>query len=76
MMLKDVIRAAEKNDLKLDQDGFDKSKGKIKLYLKAFIGRRIWDNDGFYPILHTEDEIIQAALTKFEEASALPGTGI
>ena len=76
MMLKDVIGAAEKNDLKLDQDGFDKSKGKIKLYLKAFIGRRIWDNDGFYPILHTEDEIIQAALTKFEEASALPGTGI
>jgi carboxyl-terminal processing protease len=35
----------------------------IQLYLKANIGRQVYGNDGFYPVVHQRDKAFQAALS-------------
>lgn len=37
-------------------------KNKIKTWLKALIGRNLYQDEGFYPILNKEDKVIQRAL--------------
>ncbi|MEQ8471555.1 MAG: S41 family peptidase [Marinoscillum sp.] len=66
--LKDV---GEQNKVKYSQSEFDKSKQLIQTYLKAFIARNIWKNDGFYPIFNQQNEVFQKALTLIDEASNL-----
>ena len=43
----------------------------VKLHLKAQIARRVWDNEGFYPIYNETHEILKEALKQFEQAERL-----
>ncbi len=70
-MLNDLITLAEGNGVAFNEQQYSKSLNRIKLYVKAFIGRRIWDNNGFYPVIHQDDEIVQKALELFDEAEKL-----
>ena len=47
------------------------AKPRLKLYIKAYIADCIWREQGFYPIYHQEDDIVQKALQLFDEAEAL-----
>jgi carboxyl-terminal processing protease len=38
------------------------SKEKIRTLLKAYIGRNLLDDAGFYPVYHEVDKIFQVAL--------------
>lgn len=38
------------------------SKRIIKLQLKALMGRQLWQNDGYYRVLHEDDKVIAKAL--------------
>ncbi|WP_109831662.1 S41 family peptidase [Reichenbachiella versicolor] len=67
-MLNDLIELADKNGLKYKESQFDKSKDRIKIYLKAQIARGIWDNNGFYPIWNQTNEIYVEAQKLFDEA--------
>ena len=69
--MQEVISVAERNGVKFDQNNFSNSEEKMKLYIKAYLGRRIWGNEGFYPVLHQKDEILQKALELFDEAEDL-----
>ncbi|HPE39830.1 MAG TPA: S41 family peptidase [Bacteroidales bacterium] len=40
----------------------DQEKKQLKNWLKALIGRNIFQEDGFYPILNQEDPVVQKAL--------------
>lgn len=70
-MLDDLVQLGQSNKLELDEEEFTKSKSLIKLYTKAYIARGVWDNDGFYPIFNTQDEIYLRAITLMQEADAL-----
>jgi carboxyl-terminal processing protease len=70
-MLDDIIKMAEGNGVPFVEVDFLKSQSKIELYVKAFIGRRIWDNEGFYPIIHQDNEILQRAIELFDEAEKM-----
>lgn len=59
------------NKVKFSQKEFDKSKELLKVYLKAFIARNIWKNEGFYPIFNQQNEVFQKALTLMDEAGNL-----
>ncbi len=61
LMLNDFIEYANKKGVSKNMKGFDASVVKIKILLKAFIGRNIFDDKGFYPIyLQTDNAFIKA----------------
>jgi carboxyl-terminal processing protease len=70
-MLDDLVSVAETNKLKFNEKEFKKSNNIIRLLVKAYIARGIWDNQGFYPIFNEQDEIYQKAITLMSEADKI-----
>lgn len=70
-MLREVVSAGESNKVAFNAKEFDKSSRLIKLYVKAFIGRRVWDNEGFFPVYNQQNEIYLKALELFDQAALL-----
>jgi carboxyl-terminal processing protease len=70
-MLNDIISAGESNEVEFIEDDFETSERLIKIYVKAFIGRRVWDNKAFFPIFNQQNEIYQKALELFDQAALL-----
>ena len=64
-------RSAQNNKISLDDPSYKKSIKKLKLYIKAFIGRSAWNNEGFFPIFNQTDPIYLKALDLFDEADQL-----
>lgn len=61
----------EENGVALKEEQLKRSMPLLTTYLKAFIARNIWKNDGFYPIFNEQNEIFQKALTLMDEANRL-----
>jgi len=61
-MLNELIQYALKNNVKYREDDFIKSKNLIKMQLKAFIGRNIFKDAAFYPVLLLNDKTFLKAL--------------
>ena len=62
----DFIRSTEKSGIKREGKNLSASDAKIKVLLKAYIGRNILDNPGFYPLLNSIDEPFLKALSTLE----------
>jgi len=43
----------------------------MQLLIKAYIGRRIWKSEGFYPVYNNGDEIFMQAKALFDQADRL-----
>ena len=69
--LEDLLAKAKSNGVTIDRGQYNSSKNLLKTYMKAFIARNIWDNDGFYPVLNEQDEIIQMAKSLISKAKEL-----
>ena len=63
--------AAKSNGISMVDPGYQKSLDELQLYIKAFIGRSVWNNDGFFPIFNQTDPIYLRALALYEEADML-----
>jgi len=70
-MLNDFAQMAANNGIEYDQEGFDKSKDLLRVYIKAEIAKLSWDSKGYYPIFNQQNEILQAALKLFDKAESL-----
>ena len=70
-MLKDLVRLAESNDVAFDKEAFERSKPLLKTYIKAYIARSVWNNEGYFPIINETNEIFQEALHLFDKAEEL-----
>lgn len=57
-----LIEFAKTKDVKYNHNDFQRSKNLIDLETKAYIARNILDNEGFYPIISKEDEVLQKAI--------------
>lgn len=62
-LLNTFLKTAHSEVLK--NKGEDSAKELIKLQLKALIARNVWGSQGFYPVLHTEDKVVQKAKDYF-----------
>ena len=51
-VLKDFVNFAEKEDVKLDQEGLDKSKKALTTRLKALIARNLFNEEAYYIIMN------------------------
>jgi carboxyl-terminal processing protease len=60
--LNDFIVYAEKAGVKRNDSEINKSKEILKVQLKALIARNIWNNDGFYPVYQTRDNVLKKAV--------------
>ncbi|MCP4457086.1 MAG: S41 family peptidase [Cytophagales bacterium] len=69
--LEDLLKKAKSNGVTIDRGQFNSSKNLLRIYVKAFIARNIWENQGFYPILNQQDEIVQKAKILITEAQEL-----
>ena len=51
----EFIQVAEKSGVKHEGKNLEKSDLKVKLLIKAYIGRNILDDNGFFPLLNSDD---------------------
>ena len=62
-ILNDLINYSTKNGLKKDENGIKLSGDKIKIYLKANIGRNIFRDDAYYPVIQKVDNTLIKAIS-------------
>jgi len=58
-----LMEETKKADLQWN-GSFQKERGIIEAYLKAYIGRQLFGNDVFYPVIHQFDPTLKAALQR------------
>ncbi|WP_199688429.1 S41 family peptidase [Pontibacter oryzae] len=70
-MLQEVVKMARASGVEYNDAQFKRSKNLLRNNLKAFIGRSVYGNAGFFPVLHESDEEFQQALKYFSRAGKL-----
>ncbi|MBA3898817.1 MAG: PDZ domain-containing protein [Bacteroidetes bacterium] len=61
-MFSDFLKFAEKNGVRTDFTGVNKSGKLIRIRIKAHIARQLWKNEGYFPIIHTIDNTFLKAM--------------
>ena len=70
-MLNELVSYGEKAGVKPDLVDMKKHKKLFQLHVKAQIARKVWKNEGFYPIFNENNEILQQAVKLFDRAEEL-----
>ncbi|NJM94749.1 MAG: S41 family peptidase [Cytophagales bacterium] len=70
-MVQKLVKLGEENEVKLNQEELNRSKRLIKIHLKAFIARGIWESEGYFSIWNETNEALLKALELLDEAEAL-----
>jgi carboxyl-terminal processing protease len=66
-LMNELISYGEENGVKRDNGGLQKTRTMIAHTLKAYIGRNLYNNEAFYPVLNQDDEIFLKAVEVLEE---------
>ena len=64
-----LVHYAETKGVKENKKKINQSKEKIKILLKAYIGRNLFDDEGFYPIYHKIDKGFQKAVEVLSDSN-------
>lgn len=70
-MLKEIIALGERSGVKFKESDYKKSKEFLKVNVKAYIGRSLYGNKGFFPIMNLSDEVFLIAIKKWDMAKAI-----
>ncbi|MDH5397398.1 MAG: S41 family peptidase [Cyclobacteriaceae bacterium] len=70
-MFEDLAELGKSNGVTPDPSDMRKNSAIFELHIKAQIARRLWGNEGFYPIYNETNEILQHAVKLFDKASDL-----
>jgi carboxyl-terminal processing protease len=71
VMLKELVRLAERSDVPYNEQEFEISKEAIKLHVKAQIARTLYGNIGFYKVFNKSNEVLNKGLKLFHQAEEL-----
>lgn len=66
-MLNDLVKTGEDNKVKPDFKELQAKKKLFQIHVKAHIARKIWGNEGFYPIFNSTNTPLQEALKLFDK---------
>jgi len=69
-MFEDLLGYADKAGITRDQKSILSGKEVITELIKALIGRNIFDNEGFYPVLNQSDATVQKAIGVLNQTPA------
>jgi carboxyl-terminal processing protease len=70
-MLQQLVNLGEREGVKPMYNDLQLHKQVFRTYLKAEIARRIWHNEGFFPVVNENNEILQQALKMFDKIPEL-----
>lgn len=70
-MLNDLVRLGQSKKIKPDYGELRRNKKLFQVHLKAQIARKIWGNEGLYPIMNETNEVFQQALKLFDRIPEL-----
>ena len=65
----EFIKYAEKDGIRHEGKNLQNSDVKVKVLIKAYIGRNILDNAGFYPLLNSDDPAFIKAVSVIRKAT-------
>lgn len=74
-IMQDFIAFATEKGAEYVEEDFNLSGNHIKIYLKSFIGRRYFNDDGFYPVFNETDNVLKKALEMIPQAKELKKKG-
>jgi carboxyl-terminal processing protease len=70
-MIDQLVAVGKGNNVKPDLKDLNKNRFEFKVHVKAQIARKIWLNNGFYPIFNQTNEILQQAIKMFDHVPEL-----
>lgn len=70
-LINDLVELGKRGKVNPAPADLKQHRASIENYLKAEIARRIWGNEGFYPILNENNEILQQAIKLFDKVPEL-----
>lgn len=70
-MLNDLVKTGQNKKVKPDYKDLKERKELFQLQVKAQIARKIWGNNGLYPVLNETNEVFQQALKLFDRIPEL-----
>jgi carboxyl-terminal processing protease len=65
-MLEDLVKVGERNKVKPDRRELSRKKSLFQVHVKAQIARKLWNNEGFFPVINETNEILLQALKLFD----------
>lgn len=65
-MLAELVRVGERNKVKPDRKELATKKKLFKVHIKAQIARKLWSNEGFFPVINETNEVFLQALKLFD----------
>lgn len=69
-MLADLVQVGERNKVKADRKELVKKEKLLKVHIKAQIARKLWNNEGYFPVMNQTNEIFIHALKLFDRIPA------
>lgn len=73
-MLNDLVKIGQRKKVKPDYEELNEQKKLFQIHVKAQIARKMWGNEGLYPIMNETNEIFQQALKLFDRIPELDRT--
>jgi carboxyl-terminal processing protease len=73
-MLNELVTIGKRNKVKPDYSELKFKKKLFQVHIKAQIARKIWGNEGFYPIMNETNEIFLQSIKVFEKMPELDHT--
>jgi carboxyl-terminal processing protease len=70
-MLNDLVETGERNNVKADRAEIRAKKSLFRVHVKAQIARKIWGNEGFYPVFNETNEVFQQGVKMFDRIPEL-----
>lgn len=70
-MLADLVKVGERNKVRADKRELNKKKSLFQIHVKAQIARKLWGNDGFFPVINETNEVFLNALKVFDRIPEL-----
>jgi len=70
-MLNELVQYGKTAGVEPDLEDMNQHKSLFQLHIKAQIARKVWQNEGFYPIFNETNEILQQAIKLFDRAEEL-----
>lgn len=74
-LVNDFTTFAQSKGVKFVQEDYLRSQSYIDNRIKAYIGRRLYNDPAFFPVLHETDNVIQKAIDLMPVAETLEKTG-
>jgi len=69
-MLAELVKVGERNKVKPDRRELNRKKKLFQVHVKAQIARKLWSNEGFFPVINETNEVFLQALKLFDRMPA------